>query len=79
MIDACYRKSIVLLLKISLSEGFVASSATAHYAAIWARDACITSIGANLTEDKKLLETSKNTLLTPANLQAPQEQIPAVY
>lgn len=79
MIDTCYQKSVELLRKNSLPEGFIASSATPHYAAIWARDAGITSIGANLTGDKELLRTSKNTLLTLARLQAPPGQIPAVY
>ena len=79
MIDTCYQKSVELLKKNSLPEGFVASSATPHYAAIWARDTGITSIGANLTGDKELLGTSRNTLLTLFRLQAPLGQIPAVY
>ncbi len=79
LVDTCYQKSVELLKKNSLPQGFVASSATPHYAATWARDACITAIGANLTEDKELLQTSKNTLLTLARLQAPMGQIPAVY
>lgn len=79
IIEICYEKSVQLLQKNSLPEGFVASSATSHYAAIWARDACITAIGANLTVEKELLETSKNTLNTLSRLQAPMGQIPAVY
>lgn len=80
IIETCYQKSVELLRKNSVPEGFVASSATAHYAAIWARDACITAIGANhLTGERKLLGTSKNTLTTLARLQAPMGQIPAVY
>jgi glycogen debranching enzyme len=79
IIEICYQKSVELLQKSSLPEGFIASSATPHYAAIWARDACISAIGANLTKEKELLETSKNTLTTLARLQAPLGQIPAVY
>ena len=79
MIHACYENSVDLLRKNSLPEGFMAASATSHYAAIWARDACITSIGANLTGEKDLLKTSQNTLRTLARLQALMGQIPAVY
>jgi glycogen debranching enzyme len=79
IIETCYQKSVELLGKNSLPEGFIASSATPHYAAIWARDACITSIGANLTGEKDLIETSKSTLKTLPRLQAPMGQIPAVY
>jgi glycogen debranching enzyme len=79
IVEICYQKSVQLLQKNSLPEGFVASSATSHYAAIWARDALVTSIGANLTGIKELLKTSKNTLKTLDRLQAPMGQIPAVY
>jgi glycogen debranching enzyme len=79
IVQTCYEKSVDLLRKNSLPEGFVASSATPHYAAIWARDACITSIGANLSGEKDLLKTAQSTILTLSRLQAPMGQIPAVY
>jgi len=79
LIETCYQKSVELLGENSIPEGFMASSATPHYAAIWARDACITSLGANLTDEKGPLKTSRNTLKTLSRLQAPLGQIPAVY
>lgn len=79
IIETCYQKSLELLGKNSIPEGFIASSATSHYAAIWARDACVTAIGANLSGKKSLIETSKNTLNTLSRLQAPLGQVPAVY
>lgn len=77
--EICYQKSLDLLLKNRIAEGFTASSSTPHYSAIWARDACISSIGANLTGSKDLIATSKNTLITLSRLQAMHGQIPSVY
>ncbi|MCK5616693.1 hypothetical protein KAR91_83300 [Candidatus Pacearchaeota archaeon] len=79
IVHLCYEKAVQLLKENSQPEGFVASSATRHYAALWARDACITSIGANLTRVSELIEASKNTLSTLSKLQAPMGQVPAVY
>jgi glycogen debranching enzyme len=78
-IEICYEKSIELLEKNTIPEGFMASSSLPHYAAVWSRDACITSLGANLSENDKLIEASRNTLKTLSRLQAPKGQIPAVY
>jgi len=75
----CYQKAIQLLRQNSVPEGFVASSATPHYTAVWSRDACITAIGANLTRIDHLVETSKRTLNTLSKLQAPMGQIPVAY
>ena len=77
--DVAYSESIDLLTKSYVSEGFVASSAKTHYAGIWARDALITSLGANLTGQEELLGASKRTLETLASLQAPLGQIPNAY
>jgi len=79
IVHLCYEKAVQVLKENSQPEGFAASSATHHYAALWARDACITSLGANLTGANELIEASKNTLCTLSKLQAPMGQIPAVY
>jgi glycogen debranching enzyme len=79
IVNSCYEKALQLLERNSRSEGFIASSAVPHYAALWSRDACITSIGANLTGVPQLIETSRNTLVTLSKLQAPMGQIPSAY
>ena len=77
--DVAYSKAIELLRQCYVEEGYVASSARAHYAGIWARDALITSLGANLTGLGELLHASKRTIETLASLQAPLGQIPNAY
>jgi hypothetical protein len=78
-VEVCYQKAVELLKRNIYSELFIASSSTPHYSALWTRDACITTLGAILTGDGKLLQTSKNTLNTISSLQAPGGQIPSVY
>jgi hypothetical protein len=77
--DLAYRRSVELLKRSYVPEGFVASAAQAHYAGIWARDALITSLGANLTGDEELVLASRRTLETLGRLQAPLGQIPNAY
>ncbi len=79
IIELCYENAVQVLIRNSQGEGFIASSSTPHYAAIWSRDACITSIGANLTGISELIETSKSTLYTLSTLQAPTGPVPTVY
>jgi glycogen debranching enzyme len=78
-VEICYRKALELLKQNTWSELFIASSSTPHYAALWTRDACITTLGAVLTGDENLIRTSKTTLNTISSLQAPGGQVPAVY
>jgi glycogen debranching enzyme len=78
-VEVCYQKALELLERNTYSGLFTASLSTPHYAALWTRDACITTLGAILTGDKKLIHTSKATLQTISSLQAPGGQIPAVY
>src|SRR4051812_41039711 len=79
LIDQAYDRSVALLRANSVTEGFLASSEKHHYRAIWARDALYTSLGANLSGLPELAETSRRTLLTLADLQAPLGQIPNAY
>jgi glycogen debranching enzyme len=79
IINSCYEKALQLLERNSRPEGFVASSARPHYAALWSRDACITSIGANVTGISGLLKISRSTLVTLSKLQAITGQVPAAY
>ncbi|MEK6967705.1 MAG: amylo-alpha-1,6-glucosidase [Nanoarchaeota archaeon] len=78
LIELAYSKSIDLLRRSSRKEGFVASPAFTHYS-IWARDAFITSIGANLSGDAALIKTARATLETFAKLQTPLGQVPDAY
>lgn len=77
--DRALAKSIDLLRRNRLPEGYVASSAEPHYAAIWARDGLIAAIGATLTGDPDLTATAGQTVLTLAALQAPNGAIPNAY
>ncbi|RLE63617.1 MAG: hypothetical protein DRJ38_07045 [Thermoprotei archaeon] len=74
MIEECYQKAVELLKRNSTKYGFTASSV--YYRGIWARDSCITILGACLTEDEELLETSRKTLETLRKLQTRLGQIP---
>ncbi len=65
-----YKESKKLLEYISTPAGFVASAIdTDNYHRIFARDGVIATIAALLTEDKKLIKTGKQTLLTLAKYQ----------
>ena len=77
--DVAYGKSIELLRQSYVAEGYVASSAREHYAGVWARDALLTSLGANLTGLEELLTASRRTLETLASVQAPLGQVPNAY
>lgn len=75
--DQCYLKAIEILKKNSTKFGFRAS--LEYYNSIWARDGAITLLGAVLTENNKLLETSRKTLETLKKYQNPVGQIPNVF
>lgn len=75
--DQCYLQAIEVLKKNITNFGFKAS--VGHYNSIWARDGAITILGAILTGDKKLLETSRKTLETLKKYQTPTGQIPNVF
>ncbi|HZU04730.1 MAG TPA: amylo-alpha-1,6-glucosidase [Chloroflexota bacterium] len=79
LIETGYRRAVALLERNATPEGFVASSARAHYAAIWTRDAAIAALGAHLTGRPALLATARQTLATLARLQAPLGLLPNAY
>lgn len=60
-------------------QGFVASAANPHYAALWTRDVAFSSMGANVSGDAALVETVRRSLLTLAGIQAANGQIPNDY
>lgn len=79
LVSQCYRKAIELLKKNATPEGFLASGSFSHYRSLWARDACIACLAANLSADSALLKTSVATLKTLKKLQSPLGQIINVY
>lgn len=73
-----YEQALALLRRVSTPDGFLASaSETTNYRRVWGRDGVITGLAALLCEDKDLIETFKRTLLTLANHQGPQGEIPS--
>jgi hypothetical protein len=53
-----------LLQQCVAADGFMAATDWKHYRSVWARDACITSLGAMLTGEEQLLEGTRRTLLS---------------
>ena len=68
-------KAIELLKKSASRAGFIASASFAHYN-LWARDACFSSIGANVSGDRELVAAARRSLLTLARFQSQLGQIP---
>ncbi|HET9017761.1 MAG TPA: hypothetical protein VFN57_19315, partial [Thermomicrobiaceae bacterium] len=79
VVDEGWSRAIDLLEHCAGEAGFVASPSLPHYAAVWARDAAITSLGANVSGNPALVATSRRTLETLARLQSPLGQIPNAY
>jgi glycogen debranching enzyme len=79
LIDEGYARAIQVLQRNATEQGFVASSALGQYRAIWARDACITAVGAYCTGDSKLIEAARNSLVTFVQTQAPLGQVAGAY
>lgn len=74
LIKEAYEKAIWVLDKCSTPHGFFA--AYPGYDMVFARDSMIISLGASLIDDKKLKETIKKSLLTLAENQSLNGQIP---
>ena len=74
IVEDCFYRAVNLLKRNSTKYGFVASSM--YYRGIWARDSCIAILGACLTEEEELLETSRKTLETLRKFQTRLGQIP---
>ena len=65
-----YDKAIALLHKVSTPKGFTAAAvAEDNYCRVWTRDSVVCGLAALLTEDEKLIETFKNSLVTIWNNQ----------
>lgn len=81
LIAECYRRSVLLLKKNSLSGGVIAAARTQksvdrNYASIFGRDAAICSLGMVASGNKQLIAHATKSLLTLARYQAPNGQIP---
>lgn len=76
-VNECYQKAIEVLKGNTTEFGFKASSE--RYNSIWGRDGSITCLGAVLTGDNNLIDTSKKTLTTLRDFQTPLGQIPNVF
>jgi len=75
--DATYQRAIEVLRRNATQRGLKASHA--YYNQIWARDAFISFLGANMAQDPALLESARTTLDTFAKTRAPLGQIPNFY
>lgn len=78
MIDEASHRSRELLARCRTPAGFVASADLDHYHAVWARDACITSLGALATRDPDLVSGVTDTLDTLAASTSELGRVPAV-
>ncbi|MGM5484053.1 MAG: amylo-alpha-1,6-glucosidase [Nanobdellota archaeon] len=77
-IEECYKKAMEVMYENITPLGFSASSEKSeNYYAVWGRDHSITSIGAVLTGDKRLIDTAKKGILTLLRYQKDYGQIPS--
>ena len=81
LIEDCSRKSIELLRHNSTPQGILAASPSPkaearHYTRIFGRDAAICVLGMVVTEDEMLIASARQSLLTLAEHQAENGQIP---
>ena len=74
--DACQR-AVEVLRRNATQRGLKASHA--YYNQIWARDAFVSFLGANMVQDSALLQSARTTLDTFAKTRAPLGQIPNFY
>jgi len=76
MIDDAYSQAKLVVRQCSTKRGLFASGGTDGYDAIWARDSMITCIGASLSNDKKIKEVFKQSIITLSRNQSRLGQIP---
>ncbi|HSB34481.1 MAG TPA: glycoside hydrolase 100 family protein [Nitrospirota bacterium] len=81
LVEECYRRSIRLLRKNSHAGGVIACAKSKKavdrgYAAVFGRDAAICALGMVASGDRELLRHARVSLLTLANHQAGNGQIP---
>jgi len=77
LVESTYQRAVEVLRRNATQRGLKASHA--YYNQVWARDAFISFIGANLVKDEALLESARTTLDTFARTGAPLGQIPNFY
>lgn len=80
-IQECYARSLQLLKSNSTPDGIIACAKSEkavdrHYASIFGRDAAICTLGMVVSKDQELLHNAKISLITLAQHQAPNGQIP---
>lgn len=76
--EEAFDRSLELLDRASTVDGFVASPSFSHYSRIWARDAAVASLGALLTGDEGLIDTSIASMRSLARAASPVGQVAAV-
>ncbi|TLD42134.1 MAG: hypothetical protein JETT_1614 [Candidatus Jettenia ecosi] len=81
LIQECYSRSLQLLKGNSTSAGIIACAKSRKavdrsYASIFGRDAAICSLGMIASKDPELVHNAKLSILTLAQYQAPNGQIP---
>jgi glycogen debranching enzyme len=81
LIGECYARSLLLLKNNSVPAGIIACTKSKKaidrsYISIFGRDAAICSLGMIASKDKELIHYAKLSLLTLAQYQAPNGQIP---
>ncbi|NUN24604.1 MAG: glycoside hydrolase [Candidatus Jettenia caeni] len=81
LIQECYSRSLQLLKNNSTSAGIIACAKSRKavdrsYASIFGRDAAICSLGMIASKDPELVHNAKISILTLAQYQAPNGQIP---
>ena len=75
--DSTYQRAIEVLRRNATQRGLKASHA--YYNQVWARDAFISFLGANMVGDEALLQSARTTLETFAKTRSPLGQIPSFY
>jgi glycogen debranching enzyme len=77
-IETARSRSLDLVRACVTKSGFVASSRFDHYRSVWARDACITSLGALASDDTELIDCVGATLDTLARCTSSLGHVPAI-
>jgi len=70
LLETARAKAIEVLRACTHDRGFKA--AAAYYPQVWARDSVITSLGALTTDDAKLIDAARATLVSLAEFQCPE-------
>lgn len=77
LVEGAYHRAVEVLRRNATQRGLKASHA--YYNQVWARDAFISFLGANMVSDSSLLESAKTTVDVFAKTRAPLGQIANFY